>query len=109
MSDSPWFLNDRKPPSVISLAVDSGLLDITGLSTSDFTMLFINLSTEQERTGTGAFSNLAAGSGSTPASIVYSPSADDTSMLGTFARRIIKKQGTAEQQTWELPAWTVKR
>lgn len=44
----------------ISLVPDSGTFDITGLSTSNFAMLFKDLDSGQETNGIGTFSSLVA-------------------------------------------------
>lgn len=104
MSQSPWKQGDREPYWSFGLVPDSGTLDITGLSTSDFTLVFID-SSGNERNGDGVFTNLTAASGGNPAMITYQQSANDVGTLGIFDREIVIKKGTIHQKTFELGSW----
>lgn len=106
MSISPWTQGDGAPPWTFALETDSSSLDITGLSTSDFSLVMINISNQQSKTATGVFSNLVAASGSNPTTIVFSPSSNDTSALGMYDMRIIVKKGTANQKTFKFGLWS---
>jgi hypothetical protein len=99
---SPWFKGDRKQPWTFSLETDSGTFDITGLTTSDFKLKMLNITTSERRDGTGTFSNLTAASGSAPASITFNQSADDVGTLDKFAIHVVCKENTAQQETFDM-------
>jgi hypothetical protein len=104
---SEWFKGDRKPSWVIGLSPASGTLDITGLTTSDFTFIFIDSSSPDiEIVGTGTLSNLAAGN---PATITYTPGANDVGTVRTHRRRIVLKRETADQQTFDIDNQVIER
>ena len=101
-------MGDREPYWTFGLQPDDQALDITGLSASNFTLVFID-SSGVERNGDGVFVDLTAASGSTPAMITYQQSAADVAIIGVFDRRIVIKKGTAFQKTFELDSWTCER
>jgi hypothetical protein len=107
---SLWFKGDRKPPWVIGLQPASGNLDISGLTTADFTFIFIDTAKpDTEIVGTGTFSALTAASGSNPASITYAPSASDVATVRTHTRRIVLKRATNDQQTFEIDDQSIEQ
>lgn len=109
MSISPWTQGDGLPAWTIGLKPDSGPVDIAGLSTGDFTMVFIN-SAGQEVIGSGPFSNLTVASGSTPATITYQVGSADVATLGVFDARVVIKRGVVGQQrTLKLGSFVVER
>jgi hypothetical protein len=103
MSQTPWKQNDLAPAWQFGLQPDTGQLDITGLSPSDFTLLMYDSSAPQTViVGTGTFSNLIAASGSDPAKITYQQSAADVATLRTHRREVVIKRGTAAQKTFDF-------
>jgi hypothetical protein len=106
MGITPWSMGDGLPTWTFQIEPDSSAFDITGLSTSDFTMVFINTVNKLATNGTGTFSNLVAASGSNPAQITYTPSAVDTATAGMFDVRIVTKQGTPSQRTFHYGIWS---
>lgn len=107
---SLWFKGDRKPSWVIGLQPASGNLDITGLTTADFTFIFIDVvAPTVEITGAGTFSALTGASGGNPASITYAPGANDVATARTHTRRIVLKRATSEQQTFEIDDQTIEQ
>lgn len=108
MGISPWSQGDGKPTWPLGLQPDSGTFDISGLSTSDFTMVFIN-SAGQEIIGTGTFSNLTAASSISPAAITYQAGVSDVATLGTYDMRVVVKKGTTSQQTFKFESFVVER
>jgi len=108
MGQSPWKQGDREPYWAFGLSPDSGIFDITGLTASDFTLVFIDAS-GVERNGDGVFTGLTAASGSTPVMITYQQSANDVTTIGTFDRRIVIKKATSSQKTFEIGVWTCER
>lgn len=106
MGISPWSRGDGKPLWTFSLEPDSGTFDTTGLTTSDFTLVMINVSNEQQIVnGTGTFSNLQAATGSTPAMISYQISSADATNIGMQDMRIVAKRGTTSQETFKFGVW----
>lgn len=105
MMTQTWKQGDREPFWLFGLQPGTGTLDITGLSTSDFTLVFIDTD-GNERSGDGVFSNLTAASGSTPALITYAPSANDVATLGKFERRVVIDRATSNQRTFDLGFWS---
>jgi hypothetical protein len=104
---SEWVKGDRKPPWTFGLVPALGSLDITGLTVSDFTFVFIDSSyPNTEIVGTGVFSSLTAGN---PATITYTPGANDVGIIRTHKRRIVLKRGTADQQTFDIDSQTIER
>ena len=109
MSQSPWKQGDREPYWTFGMQPDDTPLDISGLATSDFTLVFID-SSGVERDGDGVFTSLTAASGGTPAMITYQQSTADVAIIGVFDRRIVIKKGnTAHQRTFELGPWVCER
>lgn len=106
MGITPWTQGDGAPPWTFALELDSGIFDITGLSTSDFSLVMINISNQQSKTATGVFSSLTAASGSNPATIVFTPSSSDISTLGMYDMRVIAKKGTPNQRTFKFGLWS---
>lgn len=106
MGLSPWSQGDGKPWWTFSLEPDSGNLDTTGLSLSDFTLIMRNISNQQSIIGTGIFSNLTAASGGNPAQITYALSSTDASSLGMYDMRIVVKRGTVDQRTFKFGIWS---
>jgi hypothetical protein len=106
MGISPWTLGDGKPPWTFGLEPDSGPLDITGLTTSDFSLIMLNISNQQSTTGTGAFSNLTAAYNVNPAQITYALSSTDAALLGMYDVRVVIKKGTINQRTFNFGVWS---
>lgn len=107
---STWFKGDRKPAWVIGLQPATGNFDITGLVTADFTFVFVDVNNPAtEIVGTGTFSALTAASGGNPASITYTPSAADVATVRSHKRRIVKKRGTSEQETFDIDTQTIEQ
>jgi hypothetical protein len=105
MGISPWSQGDGKPPWTFELEPDSGNFDISGLSTTDFTLVMINMSNKQAINGTGTFSNLLAASGDNPATISYQLSNADANNTGMQDMRIVAKEGTSQQETFKFGIW----
>jgi len=105
MGISPWNQGDGKPPWTFSLVPDSGNFDITGLATTDFTLVMINISNKQATNGTGTFSNLVAASGGNPAQITYTLSSADAALTGMNDTRVVAKKGTTSQRTLKFGIW----
>lgn len=106
MGISPWTLGDGKPPWTFGLEPDSGIFDITGLTTTDFTLVMINISNNQTTNGTGTFSNLVAASGGNPARITYTLSSADAALSGMNDTRVVAKKGTTSQRTFKFGVWS---
>lgn len=108
MSQSPWKQGDREPFWVFGLQPDSGFLDISGLSESDFTLIFlpfVESGASTPRTGTGVFSDLTASADGSPATITYAPGAVDVATAGLFGREVVIKRGTSEQRSFDFGYW----
>lgn len=104
MSITPWLQGDTKPSWKFPLILDSGPLDVAGLSTSNFTLILHNTVSNQETTGTGTFSNLQAGNPSTqpptPPCIFYTPAPADVATIGqNRAYIVIMYPGGGGQET----------
>ena len=106
MGITPWTQGDDNPVWVFSLEPDSGAFDITGLTTSDFDLIMVNVSNEQETIATGPFTNLTAANNNSPATITFNPSSDDVAALGMYDVRIVAKKGTANQRTFKFGIWS---
>jgi hypothetical protein len=106
MGISPWAQGDGSPPWTFELEPDSGNFDISGLTTSDFNLIMINVSNEQTTTATGTFTNLTTASGSNPATITFNPSSSDVAALGMYDMRVVAKKGTANQRTFKFGIWS---
>jgi hypothetical protein len=103
MSQTPWKQDDLAPAWQFGLQPDTGQLDITGLSPSDFTLLMYDSSAPQTAiVGTGTFNNLIAASGSDPAKITYQQSTSDVATLRTHRREVVIKRGTSAQKTFDF-------
>src|SRR5579859_1666575 len=106
MPNTGWYKGDRKPFWDLLIEPDSGAFDITGLTTSDFTLQFIDINNNRSViVGTGTFSSLTAASGSNPASIIYAPSAADVGTTGIYEIRLVVDSGTANQRTFLQGLW----
>jgi hypothetical protein len=81
---TPWTVGNLAPAWTISLIPDSGSVTMTGLTTSNFSLRIRNNNTGVETTGAGAFSNITAASGATPASVTYQPAAADVGTVAPF-------------------------
>jgi hypothetical protein len=103
MSLSPWSQGDGKPDWTFYLEPDNDNFDATGLSTSDFTLVMVNISNQQTTLGTGTFSDLQ---NSIPASITYQLSSTDAARLGMYDMRIVIKRGSADQRTFKFGIWS---
>jgi hypothetical protein len=97
MSQSPWFQGDTREPWTFLLEPDSGIFDVSGLTTANFVYLQRNLSSGVERQGDGAFSNLLAASGGNPAQITYQESVNDVATVGTCHQEVKVTQSGATQ------------
>lgn len=103
MSQSPWKQGDLAPAWQFGLQPDTGQLDITGLSPSDFTLLMYDASQPQTAIiGTGTFSGLIAAGGDQPAKVTYQQSSADVATLRTHRREIVIKRGTSAQKTFDF-------
>lgn len=102
MGFSPWYLGDRLPIWTFELVPDTGTLDITGLSTSNFSLVFINTFNMKTRSGTGVFSNLVAGP---PVTILYTVGANDVATAGIYEVRTLINAGTSSQRTFSMGTW----
>lgn len=105
MGISPWNIGDENPVWTFSLETDSGNFDTTGLITSDFSLVMINISNRQVTNGTGTFSNIMPVNGANPATINYQLSAADALITGMQDMRIVVKKGTAQQETFKFGIW----
>ena|SRR2546421_11661540 len=105
MGISPWTKGDGKPLWTFSLEPDSGDFDITGLVASDFTLVMMNVSNNQEVDGTGTFNDPLPASGGNPATIVYQVSSADAANVGMQDIRLVTKKGTLSQRTLEFGIW----
>lgn len=113
MGISPWFQGDGQPLWTLGLQPDSGPLNVSGLTTSDFTLVAIN-SVGQEIDDDGVFSNLTAASGSgataVPASIVYQVGTKIINMPGSYDIRVVIKKGiVGQQRTFKFGQFVVER
>ena len=93
----------------MALQPDEGQLDTTGLTTSDFTMVFVDATTGTPRNGDGVFTDLTAASSSAPAMITYQPSANDVATIGLFSRRVVIKKSTIHQRTFDFGNWVCQK
>jgi hypothetical protein len=107
MAITPWYRGDTLPAWPISLTTDSGSINVTSLSSSNFSMLIHNSDTGVETTGTGSFTNLTAASGSTPASILYQPSSADVATLGNYILFVVITWPGGGIETLSLGTWQV--
>ncbi len=79
MGISPTYIGYLAPKWTIQLVPDSGVVDISGLATNNFTLLLRNKETGAKATGAGTFSNITASATNTvndittitPASVQY--------------------------------------
>ena len=101
MSQSPWPQGDTREPWTFELEPDSGIFDISGLTTANFTYYMRNISNDVERQGDGTFNNLTAASGSDPAMITYQQSANDVGSPGNF-KQWIKVTTSGKPQTFDF-------
>jgi len=115
MAQSPWKQGDREPYWTFGLQPDSESLDVTGLVTSDFTLVFIDGSTTVESDGDGVFTNITAAIAATsttsaiPATITYQPGPLDVATVRTCDRRVVIHKGTVHQKTFEFGPWVCER
>ncbi len=114
MSLSPWYKGDTAPAWTFQLIPDTGAFSITGLSTSNFSLIIRNTDDVPpvDSNGTGTFSNLTAATlnGSivtTPASVQYSPSSADVANLGNFQLFVIVTYSGGATQTINAGSWQV--
>jgi hypothetical protein len=108
MSQSPWKQGDREPYWEFGLQPDDDPLDVTGFTTADFSLIFIDAS-GNERIGDGIFTDLTAASGSSAAMITYQQSSNDVAETGVFDRRVVIKRNTIHQRTFEFGKWACER
>ena len=82
-----WYVGQTYPSWDITLNTDAGADELTGVSASNFTMIFSNTSARPavDTTGTGTFTIKVI----TPAEILYKPSQADVS--GAFSGQLIVK------------------
>jgi len=97
MSQSPWAQGDTREAWKFLLEPDTGDLDITSLTASNFAYFQRNISSGVERQGDGAFSNLIAATGGNPAQITYQETTNDVANPGMYHQRIKVAQGSASQ------------
>jgi hypothetical protein len=108
MAQSPWKQGDRGKYWPFGLQPDTGFFDVTGLTPSDFTLVFLDAN-GNERDGDGIFTNITAATSSSPATVTYQQSATDVARVGTFDRRVVIRKGTPQQETFEFGAWVCER
>ena len=101
MAQSPWPQGDTREPWTFELEPDSGIFDITGLTTANFSYYMRNISNDTERQGDGTFNNLTAASGGNPAQITYQQSSNDVANLGNFLQ-YIKVTTSGKPQTFDF-------
>ena len=114
MPISPWYRGDTVPTWTFQLIPDTGAFSITGLATSNFSLIIRNVDDipPVDTTGTGTFSNLTAATlnGSivtTPASVQYAPSSADVANLGNFQLFVIVTYAGGATQTLNAGPWQV--
>lgn len=110
MAITPWYAGDTAPLLTIQLLPDSGVVDITGLSTSSFTLVIRNSNAVTQANGQGTFSALTAavvvnGVVTSPASIQYQLSSSDIA-VGLY-HLYLKVQFGTRQQTFDCGPWQV--
>ncbi len=109
MAQSPWKQGDREPYWEFGLQPDTGFFDVTGLVTSDFTLVFLNVTDNTESDGDGVFMDITAATPTTPATITYQPGPLDVATVRTCDRRVVIKRGTVHQKTFEFGPWVCER
>lgn len=105
MVDSEWYRGDRKDDWVIGLQpATNPPFSMSGLVASDFTMILIDLnSPDTEIVGDGTFSALTQGTSvANPSTITYAPGVNDVAIRRKQKRRVVKKRGTSQQQSFEI-------
>ncbi len=108
MGISPYYktATPTAPRWMIRLVPDSGIFDVTGLSTSAFALLIHNQDTGVETSGAGTFANITAGAGATPSSVQYQAAAADVT-LGNFRLAVLVTTGSGIQPFVITEIWEV--
>lgn len=119
MGISPWPKTSipTAPRWIIQLIPDSGIFDITGLTTDDFSLRIQDLKTGEVKTGAGTFSALTAAVTTTvnsatvivsPAQISYQLASVDVA-LGRFKLTVIASMSNGDlpflvDEDWQVVA-----
>ncbi len=102
MAISPWYVGQTDPPLTITLNLDSGAENLTGVQASQLSMTFRNTNGTFDTSGTGTFAITTAN----PAVITYTLSANDVANPGTFSL-IIKKTTSSGVKIYDPISFTL--
>jgi hypothetical protein len=100
---SPWTVGQLSPTWTIPMMRDSRIMDITGVTTGQLSLILYNASKVVIGSGAGTIAILEA----KPAVISYAPASGDVSSAGTFYIRVkVNFNGTTPDFS-DMIQWTI--